>query len=53
MTENKVFWVIKNKAGILEVYDTDWIYNTRKEVRESGNLGNGAKPVKIKIIEVN
>ncbi len=52
MRADKVFWVIKNKVGILEVYDTSWIYNTRKEARESGNICSGDKPVKVKLVEV-
>lgn len=53
MNRKKIFWVIKNKAGILEVYDKDWIYNTRREVRESGVLIKGDKIVKVKLVEVN
>ena len=50
--DHGVFWVGKRKDGYLKDYGVEWVYNTRKELRESGNLDKGDKPVKVRLIEI-
>lgn len=46
------FWVVKRKDGHLKDYGVNWLFDTRRECRESGQIEKGDKPVKVRLIEV-